>query len=199
MVAGGPPPTAPAIASASPDRPAGVEADRQRISAAMLAAIDREAPGLRWVPGPERNRNIADWTGPTVDTPSWPVNQFSHLSASGWIGFGVAARGDVRAWLSIEISTPKPGQPAETFTCFESARACETSRGPNGERIRYLDLNAWYAPPGQRPTPLADRSVEVIRPDGTRVSVQASSSSTQFLLTVAEMTGIGLDQALALH
>ncbi|SBT53716.1 hypothetical protein [Micromonospora narathiwatensis] len=187
--------TMPGIVAASSSEAPGDEANKARVRSAMLAAIDREVPGLRWVPDAE-HKNMADWSGPTVTDPSWPVSWFSHQSASGWIGAGLAVRGDIRARFSIEISMPKAGQSTEDLTCSGAARACETSRGPNGERIRRVDVDGRRTLPDKPPTPTVSRWVEVFCPDGTQVRVSAVSSSAEFLLTVPEMTAIGLDPAL---
>ncbi|GAB3332890.1 hypothetical protein GCM10027452_06310 [Micromonospora halotolerans] len=190
--------TGPAVGAVSPGASADGRTAEARVRSAMLAALDRSAPGLRWVSGVEHENDMAEWSGPAVAEPSWPVNPFSHLSASGWVGHGVAVRGDVRARLSIEISRPKAGQPAEPADCSGSERACETSRGPNGERIRVVDLEARYMPPGRPVIRPGDRTVDVFRPDGTRVRVAAMSRSEEFLLTAAEMTAIALDPTLSL-
>ncbi|MEU4476849.1 hypothetical protein AB0F68_02075 [Micromonospora sp. NPDC023966] len=197
VVTGGPTATGPVIAG-SPGTSVAEQTPEARVRTAMLAALDRAAPGLRWLPGGGRENNMAEWSGPAVAEPSWPVNRFSHLSASGWIGAGVAVRGDVRARLSIEISRPKAGQPAEPVGCRGPERACGTSLGPNGERIRVMELEARYEAPGQPVIRPGDRTVDVFRPDGTRVRVDAMSRSEEFLLTAAEMTAIALDPALSL-
>ncbi|WP_200208748.1 hypothetical protein [Micromonospora coerulea] len=197
VVTGGPTATGPVIAGSPGASVAGQTAEAQ-VRNAMLAALDRAAPGLQWLPGAEQENDMAKWSGPAVAEPSWPVNQFSHLSASGWIGHGVAVRGDVRARLSIESSRSKAGQPTEPMDCRGPERACETSLGPDGERIRVMELEARYSPPGQPIIRPGQRTVDVLRPDGTRVRVDSLSRSAEFLLTAAEMTAIALDPALSL-
>ncbi|MFC0029549.1 hypothetical protein ACFFMM_08445 [Micromonospora chaiyaphumensis] len=193
LVTPGVPDTGPVIASsgASAAQPA-------EIRNAMLAAIERAAPDLRWLPGAEQENDMARWSGPAVAEPSWPVSPFSHESASGWIGNGVAVRGDVRARLSMEVSRSKAGQSPEPSDCPEYARACETSPGPNGERVRVVEWEARYRPPGQPTIRAGHRRVDVLRPDGTQVHVDTMSRTEQFLLTAAEMTAVALDPALTL-
>lgn len=186
----------PTSLAASASQSAGVEADRQRIRTAMLAAIDRNAPGLGWVTGASPASDT--WNGTVTSKPEWQVNQLAYQSGRpGWIGWGVAARNGIRAYFSITIHAVD--QPAASLTCSARSRDCATSTGPNGERVISVDLDAFKdAPPGPA-KPLAARLAQVVRPDGTRVWLTMMSATDEFLLTREQMTAIALDPALTLR
>ncbi|SDX99174.1 hypothetical protein SAMN05444365_101312 [Micromonospora pattaloongensis] len=161
----------------------------------MLAAIDRNAPGLGWVPG--ASTDPGTWNGTITTKPEWHLSQFADQSGSGWIGWGVAARDGVRAYFSINIGTLD--QPAVPLTCSVHSRDCATSKGPNGEQVISVDLDAWKAVTPGPDQPRADRLVQIVRPDGSQVWLKAASATDDFLLTTEQMTAIALDPALSLH
>ncbi|WP_405114805.1 hypothetical protein OG559_10795 [Micromonospora sp. NBC_01405] len=178
----------------------GTQLDHQKhLRTAMLAAIEREAPDLRWVKGAKPPTNERKWDGPVTDTPNWSVEKYAWVSMDGWQGSGVAARGGVRSYLGINVGRPKKGEPSGPYDCSGHSRACQTSTGPNGDKVVAIDGDAWKkdpsSPTGSRP--ITDRHVTVHRTDGTRVSVQIFSNDGH-LLSVEQMIGIALDRAIAL-
>jgi hypothetical protein len=187
----------PTVAEASATPSAGVKTDQQRLTDAMLAALDREAPGLGWVTG-ATNPDPQTWDGPITDKPAWKVNAFSHLSASGWMGFGVVARDDVRAVVWIDVSTPK-GSQADSGDCAGTDLVCETSAGPNGERIRFVSFDGFRVPPNGPVERKETLDVEVFRPDGSKVTVRIMGPKNQSVLTQEQLTRIALSPEISLH
>ncbi|GAA3749522.1 hypothetical protein [Micromonospora maritima] len=170
----------------------------QRLRAAMLAALDREVPELQWVRGAEPVTDRRTWGGPVTGTPQWSVQSFRWVSMTGWFGVGVAARGDVRSYLAVNVGRLRPGQTAGPDGCTPHMLNCRAFAGPNGEQVVAHDVEALArlsAPPSERK---AIRYVTVRRTDGTRVTVETHSSTGDHLMTVEEMTGVALDPAIRL-
>ncbi|GAA1842872.1 hypothetical protein [Asanoa iriomotensis] len=165
--------------------------DQQRVTTAMLAALDHEAPGLFWVTAGDEDPDT--WDGPTTTQPVWRVREFSHLSAAGWFGWGVAAHDDVRARVSIEIVETKKAAWTEQDTCERTTLDCTLTHGPDGERIRSIDFQVRMTQPPDGPySRMIERTVTVSRPDGIVVTVRVRSAEDKSLLTPAELTGVAL-------
>ncbi|MET9303268.1 hypothetical protein ABZX66_28510 [Micromonospora aurantiaca] len=188
---GGP---APAYSAAS----ATARTQPERLRSAMLAALDREAPGLRWVRGADPVTDHKTWNGPLTDDPQWSVKPFRWESMTGWFGVGVAARGTVRSYLAVNVGRPLPGQAIGPDECRESMIDCRSFTGPNGERVLTYDVEGYRAPPASPRQRVAVRYAHVERTDGTQVTVQAHSSSDRHLLTAEEMAAVGLDPEIRL-
>ncbi|MEV4814563.1 hypothetical protein [Micromonospora tulbaghiae] len=187
---GGP---APAYSAAS----ATARTHPERLRTAMLTALDREAPDLRWVRGAAAT-DPETWGGPLTDAPQWSVRPLRWESMTGWFGVGVAARGGVRSYLTIDVGRPFPGQASGPDECEDGMVACRLFTGPDGERVVTFDVRGFRAPPTSRRQPINVRFVIVKRTDGTRVSVQTNSFTDRHLLTAGEMAAVALDRKIRL-
>ncbi|MEW2441268.1 hypothetical protein [Micromonospora marina] len=188
---GGPAPAYSAASAAARTQP-------ERLRSAMLAALDREAPDLLWVRGADPVTDHGTWNGPLTDDPQWSVKPFRWVSMTGWFGVGVAARGDVRSYLAVDVGRPVPGQATGPDECREGMIGCRSFAGPQGERVLTYDVEGYRAPPVSPRQRLAIRYAHVERADGTRVTVQAHSSSDRHLMTVEEMAAVALDPEIRL-
>ncbi|PGH44058.1 hypothetical protein COO58_06150 [Micromonospora sp. WMMA1996] len=186
---GGPAPAHSAALSAT------ARTEPERLRAAMLAAFHREAPDLRWVQG----ASIADretWDGPVTDTPPWTVKPFQWESMTGWSAVGVAARGEVRSYLTIGVGRMRPGH-TSPGDCTPGQVTCRSFTGPAGELVVAHDTEGRRLV-GSVTQRTVLRSVTVERADGTNVSVQTHSSTDRHLMAVEEMAGVALDPAIRL-
>ncbi|QLQ38732.1 hypothetical protein [Micromonospora robiginosa] len=184
---------APAYSAAS----AAARTQPERLREAMLAALDREAPDLRWVRGAGPVTDMRTWDGPVTDAPQFAVSRFEWISMTGWFGVGVAARGDVRSYLAAYVGRVRPGQTAGPDECTPGMVKCRSFTGPRGEQVVAFDVEG-VRRAGSAPERIVSRFVMVKRADGTRVTVQTHSSSDRHLLTAEEMAGVALDPAIRL-
>ncbi|MFI2708838.1 hypothetical protein ACH495_01725 [Micromonospora sp. NPDC018662] len=168
-----------------------------RLRSAMLAALDREAPDLRWVRGAGPVTDQATWGGPLTGTPQWSVQPFQWESMTGWSGVGVAARGDVRSYLGVFVGRPRPGQTAGPQRCTPGPLKCRSFTGPDGERVVVADFEGRRTVPGPV-VRIVERFVTVVRTDGTWVQVETHPAADRYLLTAEEMIGVALDPAIRL-
>ncbi|KAB1096447.1 hypothetical protein AB0N38_12150 [Micromonospora aurantiaca] len=186
---GGP---APAHSAAS----AAARTEPERLRAAMLAAFHREAPDLRWVQGASTG-DRETWDGPVTDEPPWSVQRLQWESATGWLAVGVAARGEVRSYLNINVGRVRPGHTSGPDRCRPGEVTCRSFTGPGGELVVAHDAEGRnVAGPVTKRTVL--RTVTVKRADGAFVSVQTVSSTDRHLMTVEEMAAVALDPEIRL-
>ncbi|MGA4683878.1 hypothetical protein [Micromonospora sp. AB353] len=186
---GGPAPAPPA-ASATATR-----SEPERLRAAMLAALHREAPDLRWVQGGS-TADRKTWDGPVTDEPPWTVKPFQWESMTGWFALGVAARGEVRSYLNINVGRMRPGH-TSPGDCTPGQVTCRSFTGPAGELVVANDAEGRRLV-GSVTQRTVMRSVTVERADGTNVSVQTISSTDRHLMTVEEMAAVALDPEIRL-
>ncbi|MEV0713876.1 hypothetical protein [Asanoa sp. NPDC050611] len=170
--------------------------DQERLTKAMLAALDREAPRLGWVTGATGKTDT--WNGPVTTRSTWQVNEVSGSSYAGWFGWAVVVRGDVRARVSIQVVTPN-ARATDKGACARSTPNCTVSQGPNGERVRAETSEAYRGQPtGGEFDVMTDVNVTVFRPDGTEVKATARTAKGETLLTPDQLTRIALDPAVAI-
>ncbi|WP_431873973.1 hypothetical protein [Micromonospora marina] len=186
---GGPAPAHSAAPSAT------ARSEPERLQAAILTAFNREAPDLRWVQGASTGDHKT-WDGPVTDAPPWSVRPFEWESMTGWSAVGVAARGEVRSYLTINVGRMRPGHTGRG-DCTPGQDTCRSFTGPAGELVVANDAEGrrLVGPVTER-TVL--RSVTVERADGTNVSVQTHSSTDRHLMTVEEMAAVALDPEIRL-
>ncbi|SCE65282.1 hypothetical protein [Micromonospora tulbaghiae] len=186
---GGPAPTRPAASATARSEP-------ERLQAAFQAAFNREAPDLRWVQGGSTGDHKT-WDGPVTETPPWTVKPFQWESMTGWFAVGVAARGEVRSYLNIDVGRMRPGHTPGPGECTPGRVKCRSFTGPEGELVVASDFEGrrLVGPVTER-TVL--RSVTVQRADGTHVTVQTHSSTDRHLMTVEEMAAVALDPEIRL-
>jgi hypothetical protein len=114
------------------------------------------------------------------------------------MGFGMVARDGVRAVVWIDVGIPK-GPQTDSGDCGKTDLACETSAGPNGERIRFKSFDEFRG----RPNAVVERKetldVEVFRPDASKVTVRISGPKNQSVLTREQLTRIALSPEISLH
>ncbi|WP_433494683.1 hypothetical protein ACQP26_00960 [Micromonospora sp. CA-248089] len=187
---GGPAPTLP-VASAS----ASARSEPERLQAAILTAFHREAPDLRWVQGGS-TADRETWDGPVTDTPPWTVKPFQWESMTGWFAVGIAARGEVRSYLTINVGRMRPGH-TSPGDCTPGQVTCRSFTGPAGELVVAHDTEGRNLV-GSVTKRTVLRSVTVERADGTNVSVQTVSSTDRHLMTVEEMAAVALDPEIRL-
>ena len=158
---------------------AGTPADLQRLDNAVVAAVEREVPGLRW-------HNPA-----SPDVPDWSHEAGARGTLVSYQGQGSIVAGEGRAHL--EVSILRHGSERTEPPCTES---CRESAGPRGERVR-----TWASPPANSSTDKASRYVRVLRPaDDTMVTVTLESQSPDGIraMSLAQQTAIALDPGIAL-
>ncbi|RLQ11849.1 hypothetical protein EAD96_00940 [Micromonospora sp. BL1] len=187
---GGPAPAHSAAPSAT------ARSEPERLQVAILAAFHREAPDLRWVQGAS-TADRETWDGPVTDEPPWSVQRLQWESATGWLAVGVAARGEVRSYLNINVGRVRPGHTSGPDRCRPGEVTCRSFTGPGGELVVANDAEGrrLVGPVTER-TVL--RSVTVKRADGAFVSVQTHSSTDRHLMTVEEMAAVALDPEIRL-
>ncbi|MGV9765174.1 hypothetical protein [Micromonospora tulbaghiae] len=185
---GGP---APAHSAAS----ATARTEPERLQAAILAAFNREAPDLRWVQGASTG-DRETWEGPVTDEPPWSVKPFQWESKTGWFAVGVAARGEVRSYLTIDVGRMRPGHTAPG-ECTPSQVKCRSFTGPAGELVVANDAEGRHLA-GTVTERTVLRTVTVERADGTHVTVQTHSATERHLMTVEEMAAVALDPEIRL-
>ncbi|MEU7795794.1 hypothetical protein [Micromonospora tulbaghiae] len=185
---GGP---APAYSAAS----ATARSEPERLRTAILAAFHREVPDLRWVQGGS-TADRKTWDGPVTDAPSWSVQPLQWESMTGWFAVGVAARGEVRSYLNIDVGRMRPGH-TSPGDCTPGQVMCRSFTGPAGELVVAHDSEGRHLV-GSVTERTVLRSVNVERADGTLVSVQTVSSSDRHLMTVEEMAAVALDPEIRL-
>ncbi|MEU4566294.1 hypothetical protein [Micromonospora sp. NPDC023956] len=160
-------------------------AQRMSIDSAVLAALQREAPGVRGAAG----------RGP-VFTPNdlgagWSSRGGAH-TGDAYQGQGRILVSRVAGLFSVRIHRGDPG-PSGNLSCEKPSRtdACEAGTGPNGERYRTVTRNGAGAS--------AERTVYVLRRDGSWLVVTLGADGKgRFALTAAQQQAVAFDPAVAL-
>ncbi|MBO4139995.1 hypothetical protein J5U46_07525 [Micromonospora tulbaghiae] len=186
---GGPAPARPAASATARSEP-------ERLQAAILVAFNREVPDLRWVQGGS-TADRKTWDGPVTDTPLWSVQRLQWESMTGWFAVGIAARGEVRSYLTINVGRMRPGHTSGPGECTPGQVRCRSFTGPKGELVVANDAEGRHLV-GSVTERTVLRTVTVERADGTHVSVQTHSSTDRHLMTVEEMAAVALDQEIRL-
>ncbi|MGC1211325.1 MAG: hypothetical protein WA890_08710 [Micromonospora sp.] len=179
----------PAVAAVAADPLRGdARARRQLIDSWVLAAIQRQAPGVTGAEGegPVFNANDlgAGWSDRgaesrnTTDT-YWGHGRVMVQRVAGLLSVGIR-RGDAAPAGDLVCGEPTP------------TRACEVGTGPRGERHRTTTTRRADGVATQR-------EVDVRRGDGTWLRVTlAANAEGRFTLTASQQLGIALDPTVTL-
>ncbi|MET8832357.1 hypothetical protein ABZV78_00345 [Micromonospora sp. NPDC004540] len=179
----------PAIAAVAADPLRGdTRARRQLVDSWVLAAIQRQAPGVTGAEGEgpvfTANDLGAGWSDRGAE---------SRNTTDTYWGYGRVMVKKVAGLLSVDIRR-RDAAPAGDLDCGEPTptRACEVGTGPRGERRRTTTTR-------RADGVAAQREIEVRRGDGTWLRVTlAANVEGKFTLTATQQLGIALDPTVTL-
>ncbi|TDC32520.1 hypothetical protein E1211_20700 [Micromonospora sp. 15K316] len=179
----------PAVAAVAADPLRGdTRARRQLIDSWVLAAIQRQGPGVTGAEGEgpvfTANDLGAGWSDRGAE---------SRNTTDTYWGYGRVMVKNVAGLLSVDIRR-RDAAPAGDLVCGEPAptRACEVGTGPRGERHRTTTTRRADGVATQR-------EVDVRRGDGTWLRVTlAANAKGKFTLSGTQQLGIALDPTVTL-
>ncbi|WBC12539.1 hypothetical protein O7600_15220 [Micromonospora sp. WMMA1998] len=174
--------------------PAGTPEDWARIDAAVVAALLRQAPELS---GPGSHDLLSNWNkqGGTE----------GETTLTGYWGQGTLSVGAGNAHLSVQIE--RDGGPARASMINTpcptrtAGASCVQQGGPAGEKIKIrTSLREHRLPPqlGNQVVRYEGLSVDMLRPDGSTVSLNVSGRNASPPLTPDQAVGMVLDPQLVL-
>jgi hypothetical protein len=158
---------------------AGTREDVTRLDDAVLAAVQREVPGLRW------------------GDPAWGHDGGDKSTLVRYEGQGEVMVGGAKARLILSVDR-FGARHFDAWGCPPSLLICRDSTGPRGERVR----TQVPAGSGVQPSPSPAQAVRVARP-GDDALVEATlaypgAPNAIPPVTLQQLTAIALDPALAL-
>lgn len=192
-------------ADLSPHEPDGLvggkPAEVARITTALFAALQREAPGVTGEQGHLPEQADSAWSHwPPQNNLPWSY-QAAASGPGGYQSQGRIKLGTVTGRLTLEIE-PKRPVPAGQATCGKPSKTfdCEDGTGPNGEVFR-VSANIESLPDGKgHQVVRGTQFVEVQRQNGTwlRLELYCEQTGGNFTLTLDQMKAIAFDQAIVL-
>nr|WP_030500588.1 hypothetical protein [Micromonospora purpureochromogenes] len=197
----GKPHSAPAPAVTRPPAPAvstlpGTPEDAARLRAAARTAFEREIPGLVWITGfggKDRSEPLwaNDWPPSSDDRDYYVFPVVTFRVDRKAVQVYIQIERDGTAGWATQPPCPVSGVAAEN---------CVVSTGPSGERVRVRRDVTYFGPkwdkPYDRPVPGQVQEAEVLREDGSLVTVRTVGLAAG--VTGEVLTRIAQDPALTL-
>ena len=159
---------------------------QRRIDNAVFASLRQQAPGIQGERGANRTPDLsAVWLDTGGDN-----------NADSYWGQGSIVVNGVAGTFSVQVERADPGFDDDR-KCGKASRsyACEAGTGPHGELYRTVTNTT-----RQESAVSAERSVSVLRKDGTWLSVTHSARppDAAFALTAAQQQAVAFDRAITL-
>ncbi|MGX1615336.1 hypothetical protein ACWIF8_15800 [Micromonospora chalcea] len=165
---------------------AGTPEDVARLDAAVIAAVTRQAPEVKWDDSPPRWRQGGK-----------PPNTIEH-----YFGQGAIAVDGVEGHLMVQIERFASRRTRMSCAYSSHQESCQDSVGSNGERIQVSTSGRTDKDRNGRQLVSSTRLVTVLLPGDMLVSATLMSDRSRLdgalPLTVEQQTAIALDPALAL-